>query len=152
MVEITLPLGKPISKDIEINPAVASLDKPQAWLVDNTWSPTNTEYYEGWEQWYYNFQWAMLEAKARNTRLPSLDELVEFIQSSRDANAFCFWILVPSESWEMTHYRNGRQWIFWTWDIIWACHTKSLSYEFEDWYVWKTWNSNKMWLTVLTLA
>lgn len=152
MVEFTLPLGKPISKDIEINPEIASMENPQAWMIDDTWSPTNTEYYEGWERWYYNQPWAMLEAKARNTRLPSPDELVEFLKSSRDADAFCFWILVPADNWVMTHYRNEKQWIFWTWEIMWACHSRTVSYASEDWYVWKTWNSHKMWLTVLTLA
>jgi len=53
-------LWKPTCPDIEINPEEASETIPQAW--ENNWN------------WYYNWEWAILEAKALGKKIPTKEE------------------------------------------------------------------------------
>ena len=65
-------LWRPTNPKVEINPNTASCAIPQAW--ENNWN------------WYYNWQWAMYEAKFLGQRLPTIDELIESLKDEETKN------------------------------------------------------------------
>lgn len=63
-------LWKPTCKDIKINPKNVSETIPQAW--EYNWN------------WYYNFEWALLESKTLWKRIPTKEEWEELINDSKE--------------------------------------------------------------------
>lgn len=63
-------LWKPTNKKIKLNPKKASHTIPQAW--ENDWN------------WYYNFEWALLEAKTLWKKIPTKEEWEELIKNSKE--------------------------------------------------------------------
>ena len=63
----TLPRG-----EIEINPKVVSLTKPQAW----------SRMFDRKLRWYYNYEGAKKEARHRGGRLPTIVELMHMLNST----------------------------------------------------------------------
>lgn len=57
-------IGKPTSSEIKINEEIASSTVPQAW----------SNILDGVESWYYNWPGALLEAKERWKRVPTIEE------------------------------------------------------------------------------
>jgi len=61
-------LWKPTCEQIKINPKEASETIPQAWK--NNWN------------WYYNFDWALLEAKTLWKKIPTKEDWEEIIENN----------------------------------------------------------------------
>lgn len=63
-------LWKPTCKKIKLNPKKASETIPQAW--ENNWN------------WYYNFEWALLEAKTLWKKIPTKEQWQELINNNKE--------------------------------------------------------------------
>lgn len=63
-------LWKPTCKKIKLNPKEAKWDIPQAW--------------EDKGNWYYNFEWALLEAKTLWKKVPTKEQWEELIKNNEE--------------------------------------------------------------------
>lgn len=101
---------KPINSSIVLNPDRADLKTPQAWSRSINWK----------DYWYYNWEWAKIEAEKLWKRLPSSEEWKLLLSWSTDLfNKECVW---------------SRQWWSNIWSILekwWKTYWSATEYVFD---------------------
>ncbi len=107
----------PICSEINIGLSEANREEPQAWFRDVTYEGTIKRL------WYYNYPAAILEAKKRNMRLPTLKEWMTMFKClpggvNDKANK-----LNIKMTWYRSWSNNSFAWLndcfaYWTWDEI----------------------------------
>lgn len=136
-------IQEPICSEIHIGASEANREKPQAWFRDVIyWDNTK-------RLWYYNYPAAVLEARERNMRIPSLEEWMTMFKCMSG------WVNDKAKrlNIKMTWYRswsnNSFAWLndcfaYWSWDEIignkFSVHC-ILGWSWSDWV--SRWYANK---------